>query len=1088
MRCRSRLSRLSVCCRISFCVLLGCASSAFAAQSTPQTKAAPTSTATAAQPTTKPDLSKEAYVVERLETHVFFEADGTGTRDVRAVVRLQSDAAVRELGILRFPYVADSENLEVISVQVKKADGSVVATPASHIQDLPGDVARVAPTYSDLREKQIPVRALSPGDTLEYRVRWTRTKSEYGGHLWYTDDFVESGAVLEETLEVSVPEQQYIRYSSPDHKPSDQKQNGRRILFWRTSHLPSASDAEPAAPNSSESAEQPTPKKPAHSVQLSSFRSWEEVGIWYRNLAIPETAVTPAIQAKALELTKGLTTNLEKEKALYQFVSTKFRYISISFGTGRYQPHSADDVLAEEYGDCKDKHTLFAALLKAVGIEAWPVLIGAGIVLDPEVPSPGQFNHLITVIPSAGTLEWLDTTSGVVPFGTLEKAVRDEQALVIPLDAPPSLRKTPEALPFPSVQRFEVKGSLSPEGTLTAHFETTWRGDEEMLLRGVFGATPAAQWNDLVQNVSLSIGFGGKVTNTKVQSLDDLTKPFQFSYDYTRETYSDWANLRISPPLPPLGLPSPEGKAPAEPLDIGTVGEVSFHSEIRMPDGFTFDIPAEARMRTAFADYRGANSFAAGVLSTERTLHITSEKVPVSAWPDYQKLAHAVAGDHDQLIQLTRTSGKAEAVVVVSDPQAEALVRQAAVALSRKDLPAAKTALDEAERLNPKQRSLWFFRAGLDQLSGDPKAAIADYKKEVQAYPEDPTAWILLGTMQAQLGLADDGLATYKEGFEKLPGNPAIAYAYSNVLLYRKRYADAAEVARLGLATDKNDQSLKTNLLKALLQGGQKEEGLKLARQMIGETDDALALNNVAYQLGDSGTELALAQQYADKSVARFEDQLKGLDVNALTADDLSRTSWLAAAWDTLGWISFARETWRGPSHIYPRLGPSSKAARWPIISATCTSSKGSGMPQSITGRSLSPRTRGFPEYRRSWTARKRRRQASPRPRSPIPDLRRKPIPPVPRSIPPRNWASSAPLICPQSIARKARRSSSSCSRVPLRCSRASLPARKLCAPSPNSSPPRACNSSCPTKDRSALCAVALCPARSTQHPSASSC
>ena len=62
----------------------------------------------------------------------------------------------------------------------------------------------------------------------------------------------------------------------------------------------------------------------------------------------------------------------------------------------------------------------------------------------------------------------------------------------------------------------------------------------------------------------------------------------------------------------------------------------------------------------------------------------------MSAWPDYQKLAHAVAGDHDQLIQLTRTSGKAEAVVVVSDPQAEALVRQAAVALSRKDLPAAE--------------------------------------------------------------------------------------------------------------------------------------------------------------------------------------------------------------------------------------------------------------------------------------------------------------------------------------------------------------------------------------------------------------
>ena len=93
-----------------------------------------------------------------------------------------------------------------------------MATPASHIQDLPGEVARVAPTYSDLREKQIPVRALSPGDTLEYRARWTRTKSEFGGHLWYTHDFLESAPVIEEVLEVNLPDKQAIRFTSPDRQ------------------------------------------------------------------------------------------------------------------------------------------------------------------------------------------------------------------------------------------------------------------------------------------------------------------------------------------------------------------------------------------------------------------------------------------------------------------------------------------------------------------------------------------------------------------------------------------------------------------------------------------------------------------------------------------------------------------------------------------------------------------------------------------------------------------------------------------------------------------------------------------------------
>ena len=53
------------------------------------------------------------------------------------------------------------------------------------------------------------------------------------------------------------------------------------------------------------------------------------------------------------------------------------RYVSISLGVGRYQPHSASDVLQNGYGDCKDKHTLLSAMLRAEGIQSYPVLIGS---------------------------------------------------------------------------------------------------------------------------------------------------------------------------------------------------------------------------------------------------------------------------------------------------------------------------------------------------------------------------------------------------------------------------------------------------------------------------------------------------------------------------------------------------------------------------------------------------------------------------------------------------------------------------------------------------------------------------------------
>jgi transglutaminase-like putative cysteine protease len=139
----------------------------------------------------------------------------------------------------------------------------------------------------------------------------------------------------------------------------------------------------------------------------------------------PKAAVTPEIRAKAEELTKDLNSEHEKIRALYNFVSTHFRYIGVDLGIGRYAPHSAADILANRYGDCKDKHTLFAALLKSVGISAYPVLISSRFRLDPSFSSPDLFDHVITAIPKGDSFVFLDTTPEIAPFGLLLANLRD---------------------------------------------------------------------------------------------------------------------------------------------------------------------------------------------------------------------------------------------------------------------------------------------------------------------------------------------------------------------------------------------------------------------------------------------------------------------------------------------------------------------------------------------------------------------------------------------------------------------------------------------------------------------------------------
>ena len=58
-------------------------------------------------------------------------------------------------------------------------------------------------------------------------------------------------------------------------------------------------------------------------MQLTTFESWQQLGDWYAGLEKDRRQPNDAIKAKAAELVQGKTTDMEKVKALYDFVSTR---------------------------------------------------------------------------------------------------------------------------------------------------------------------------------------------------------------------------------------------------------------------------------------------------------------------------------------------------------------------------------------------------------------------------------------------------------------------------------------------------------------------------------------------------------------------------------------------------------------------------------------------------------------------------------------------------------------------------------------------------------------------------------------------
>lgn len=141
-------------------------------------------TAGAKQSPSAPDFSKEAYVIEELRTRITAEQDGTGARESVAKIKLLAEAGVKAFAVLNFTYTSANEVVEIDYVRVRKPDGTVVKTPDYNIQDMPGEVSRTAPMYSDVHEKHIAVKGLGVGDLLEYSIRRRIVTPQVPGHFW----------------------------------------------------------------------------------------------------------------------------------------------------------------------------------------------------------------------------------------------------------------------------------------------------------------------------------------------------------------------------------------------------------------------------------------------------------------------------------------------------------------------------------------------------------------------------------------------------------------------------------------------------------------------------------------------------------------------------------------------------------------------------------------------------------------------------------------------------------------------------------------------------------------------------------------
>jgi len=161
------------------------------------------------------------------------------------------------------------------------------------------------------------------------------------------------------------------------------------------------------------------------------FNTLDDQYKWYHQLVQHIGDDKAVLQKKALELTAGLTDDLQRVKTIFNWVQQNIRYIAFEDGIAGFKPAKADDVMNKKYGDCKGMANLTRGLLQSLGFDARLCWIGTNhIAYDYSTPSMAVDNHMICALFYKGKKYFLDATETNIGFNEYAERIQGRQVLI----------------------------------------------------------------------------------------------------------------------------------------------------------------------------------------------------------------------------------------------------------------------------------------------------------------------------------------------------------------------------------------------------------------------------------------------------------------------------------------------------------------------------------------------------------------------------------------------------------------------------------------------------------------------------------
>ncbi len=381
--------------------------------------------------------------------------------------------------------------------------------------------------YSDQRAKIFTMPAIEPGSVIEYRYQLRIS----GRNLWPSWNFQDDIPTLNSRFIVVAPSEWEVKHKLYNidleativKAPSGFKSS----YIWQAKDVPAFKSEFGMPPMSDRLARL--------EIAPLGMTCWDDVAQWYHELSEPQIKAGNSIKELALTLTQNVEGDEAKLKNIYEWVRDQVRYISVAIGIGGFQPHPAEEILDNKYGDCKDMSTLLCALAREIGIEAYEVLVSTWQNGSPDttLPSPFQFNHAIAYCPEIGDNGvWLDATEKGCSFGDLPWYDQGLPVLVVAKDGKAEIKTTPRTLAESNLMILNWQVDLLETGAAIVHGNTQYRGALAMEMRDALYFASNDDLRQWLETYLAARCAGTQLDSFRVSGLDPVNDPLTINYNF----------------------------------------------------------------------------------------------------------------------------------------------------------------------------------------------------------------------------------------------------------------------------------------------------------------------------------------------------------------------------------------------------------------------------------------------------------------------------------------------------------------------------------------------------------------------------